>query len=239
MVIAISTITAKGQSVVIKSNSSGVVVGGSNTRSTNDQEDVEVRTTPLVPGPITPGISVPGTSPSVLRGGSDLGTRVQTTPRTTQDPAPVVMNPVDINVDPPKVNVAKIKRRGELARELNALEGGVDAKVLLRAGNMFDNETGNVQEGAYQLLGKVSEYINVVPFKTVSVTYIKSKEGTNTTSALLRTSALVSWLKNFGSVTGKTISVKEPEFNEQTEVKAIDLENGGEAFGEFVVIHLK
>lgn len=239
-------------SVVIEAGPNGVTIadqdGELETGPATPETVVPGTATPIVPGPIVPGIGVEGISTSSVRpnGAAIVTTPVPVTPPpaendviTRTEPQPGErLTPTAITATRNGMEVVKIQRRAELTKELNVLENAVGARLVIRTKNMFGPENEQIDPAAYSLLNKVAEYLKLSPLTKVDLAYVQDYERISKEKAWERTVTLTSWLKTYGSVNTKEFAVKQPQFSTVPDTEDKPVEEGGEKFGEYIVMNL-
>ncbi|MDF1812753.1 MAG: hypothetical protein P1V20_11085 [Verrucomicrobiales bacterium] len=241
--MAQSVVIEGGPTPVRISNENGILDGSS--RGENS-EVITAKPTPLIPPPVVPPIGVDSNTSSTVR--PEKGTIVvRPTTVTTQsdetrpvnDASTVTGTPTqEVTTQTEREDIDVVRKRARLVRELNIRENIVDSRIILRTKNMFESNTAKINPMANSTLDKITEYLGLSPLNAVRVKYIQEPAGTPDELALSRSMALTKWVKLNGNVGDKSFTFGNPEVRVTTLDDTKPIEDGGEDFGEYIILDL-
>lgn len=146
-----------------------------------------------------------------------------------------------VEVTPPPLDVATIKRLAELRDELGVAESAVKARINLPADDLFiSGKEPKIEPLAEPALESVVEYLERTLKKNVTVKslYDPLEEG-GKEKAWSRTLALIDWLKANSSLEPDRLKATSPEVLTKASPKAYSLNIGEVEYVNRIELHLE
>ena len=146
-----------------------------------------------------------------------------------------------VEIVPPPLDVATIKRLAELQRELNVAESATKARVTLPANEIFaENSATVIDHLSKPVLLKVVEYLSLTLKKEVTIKgYFAPYSEGGEAEAWARSLALLKWIAANSELEGDNLKVVAPEILRKETAKQFATGIGDTEFVPVIVINLE